>query len=68
VKTLIGRTDIEDALKKLEKLSSDEGLMATAQILKVAHDVDDQVMVITERVNEVVNSAQDSFQLFTNYP
>jgi hypothetical protein len=47
LKTLIGRTDIEDALKKLEKLSSDEGLMATAQTLKVAHDV--------------VHGAQDTF-------
>ncbi|KAH9976776.1 hypothetical protein BGW80DRAFT_1558544, partial [Lactifluus volemus] len=60
LKTLIGRTDIEDALKKLEKLSSDEGLMATAQILKVAHGVDDQVMVITERVNQVVHVGRET--------
>jgi hypothetical protein len=41
VKKLLGRTDIEDALKRLEKLSQDEGLMATAQVLKVTNNVSD---------------------------
>jgi hypothetical protein len=41
VKKLLGRTDIVDALKKLKKLSYDEALMATAQVLKVTHEVID---------------------------
>jgi ribosome recycling factor len=41
VKKLLGRTDIEDALKKLEKLEQDEAMMAIAQILKVTHNAID---------------------------
>jgi hypothetical protein len=37
----VGRTDIEDALKRLEKLSHDEALMAAVQILKVTDSVVD---------------------------
>jgi hypothetical protein len=37
----LGRTDIEDALKKLEKLSQDEAMMAIAQVLRVTHNVFD---------------------------
>ena len=33
---LLGRTDIEDALKRLERLIQEELQMVTAQILKVA--------------------------------
>ena len=41
MKKLLGRTDIEDALKRLENLSHDEALMATAQILKATHEAID---------------------------
>jgi hypothetical protein len=41
VKNLLGKTDIEDALKKLEKLSQDEALMAIAQVLRATHNVID---------------------------
>ena len=46
---LIGRTDREDALKKLDKLTQEEVRMAVAQNLKVTHTVD-------ERVREVANT------------
>ena len=45
----MGRTDIEDALKRLEKLSHDEGLRATVQVL--------------EATELVVDGAQDGFWL-----
>ncbi|KAI0255516.1 hypothetical protein BJV78DRAFT_680581 [Lactifluus subvellereus] len=48
VKKLLGRMDIEDALKKLENLSRDESLMATAQVLKVTHNVDDKVKEVID--------------------
>jgi hypothetical protein len=54
VKRLVGRTDIEDALKRLEKLSNDEALTATVQILRVADRVDN-------RIEEVVDGAQGVF-------
>ena len=40
---LIGRTDIEDALKSLDKLTNEEARMATAQIWKATRNVDDNV-------------------------
>jgi hypothetical protein len=40
---LVGRTDVEDALQTLDKLTQDKALMAAAQVLKVTHDVDDRL-------------------------
>jgi hypothetical protein len=37
MKKLVGRNDIEDALKRLDKLTQDEARMAIAENLKVAH-------------------------------
>jgi hypothetical protein len=55
LKKLIGRTDIEDALKRLEKLTNEEVRMATAQVLKVTHTVDDRVRVVDNKVLDVDN-------------
>ena len=53
MRKLIGRTDIEDALKRLDKLSQEEARMATAQVLKVAHSVDDRVREVADDVDQV---------------
>ena len=53
----MGITDLEDAFERLEKLSHDEALMATAQVLKATHHVD-------EKVQEVIDGAQGMFRLF----
>jgi len=59
-KKLIGRTEMEDALKRLDKLTQEEARMATAQNLKVTHSVDkgvrevvDTVVAIDDRVARV---------------
>ena len=52
-KRLIGKTEMEDGLKRLDKLTQEEGLMATAQMLKVTQTV----TVINERVEEVIAGA-----------
>jgi hypothetical protein len=61
-KKLVGRTEIEDALKRLDKLTQDEVRMATAQNLKVTHTVDmgvrevvDTVVAMDDRVASVDN-------------
>jgi hypothetical protein len=59
LKKLIGRTDLEDALKRLEKLTNEEVRMATAQVLKTTHDVDDRVRVVEERVLGVDDRVAD---------
>ena len=55
LKKLIGRTEIEDALKRLNKLTQEEARMATAQVLKVTHTVDERVRGVTDDVLGVDN-------------
>ena len=43
LKKLAGRKDIEDALKQLDRLTQEEALMAAAQILNLAHTIDNKV-------------------------
>jgi hypothetical protein len=70
-KKLIGRTDIEDALTRLDKLTHEEAWMGIAQNLRVTHtvsedvrrvmdnvaSVDDRVRVVDDRVAEVSRGA-----------
>ena len=55
LKKLVGRTDIEDALKRLDKLTQEEARMATAQALKITHTVDVRVRGVTDQVLDVNN-------------
>ena len=50
MKKLVGRTDLEDALKRLDKLTHEEARMTTAQVLKVTHTVDDRVRRVDDKV------------------
>ena len=50
LKKLLGKTDIEDALKRLDKLTQDEVRMATAQLLTLTHGVDHKVTRIDDGV------------------
>jgi hypothetical protein len=49
-KRLIGRTDVEDALKRLDKLTDEEARMAIAETLRATHAVDERVKGVTEQV------------------
>ena len=48
LKKLAGRTDLEDALKKLDKLTHEEARMAIAQNLKATQEVNENVAVLME--------------------
>ena len=50
---LMGRTDIKDALGRLDRLTQEEARMAAAQGLKATHEVDDKVQAVADRVREV---------------
>jgi len=52
LKKLVGRTDIEDALQKLDKLTADEVWMVAAQGLKAIQCVDNNMKVIEDKVTE----------------
>ncbi|KAI9437315.1 hypothetical protein H4582DRAFT_2058307 [Lactarius indigo] len=47
-KKLAGRTELEDALKRLDKLTQEEARMAAAQLLKIAHNVENKVTQVID--------------------
>src|SRR6266566_4823534 len=55
MKRLIGMTDVEDALKKLAKLTDEEARMAVAQNLKATHNVDERVRGVGNTVVAIDN-------------
>ena len=56
---LIGRTDVEDALKRLDKLTHEESRMAIAENLRATHAVDERVRGVTEQVLAVDHRVAD---------
>jgi hypothetical protein len=52
-KWLIGRTDMEDALTRLDNLTQEETRMAIAENLRATHAVDERVRGVTEQVTAV---------------
>ena len=55
VKTLIGKTEMEDALRRLDKLTQEEARMAAAQNLKAMHIVDERVKGVADTVVAIDN-------------
>ena len=55
LKKLIGKTEIEDALKRLDKLTNEEVRMVAAQVLEATHTVDDKVGRVEDKVLDVDN-------------
>jgi hypothetical protein len=53
MKELVGRTEIEEALGRLDQLTQDEVRMAAAQGLKATHEVDNKVQAIEGTVHAV---------------
>ena len=65
-KKLIGRTDIENSLKRLDKLTREEAWMGIAQNLKATHavgesvrEVVDNVAGVSDRLASVDNTVKD---------
>jgi hypothetical protein len=52
---VIGRTAIEDALKRLDKLTHEEAWMGIAQNLKATHTVGKSVRGVADKVEAVDN-------------
>ena len=48
LKKLLGRNDVEDALKRLDKLTQEEARMAMAEMLKITRGVDGNVKVLMD--------------------
>jgi hypothetical protein len=59
LKKLMGKNDIEDALKRLDRLTQEEARMAAAQLLKVTNTIDNRVGGIADIVLVVDNRVAD---------
>jgi hypothetical protein len=57
VKKLLGKNDIEDALKRLDTLTQEEARMATAEVFKVTQRVDNNVAVLADGVQVLFSLA-----------
>ncbi|KAF8498248.1 hypothetical protein F5888DRAFT_234093 [Russula emetica] len=55
MKKLIGNNDIEDALKRLDRLTQEESRMASAQLLEITNAIDSEVREIADNVLTVDN-------------
>ncbi|KAH9958151.1 hypothetical protein BC827DRAFT_619556 [Russula dissimulans] len=69
LKKLEGKSDIEDALRRLDKLTQDEVRMAAAQDLRATHGVADGVKTVENNVYEVderVRGVDDRVQQLAN--
>jgi uncharacterized protein YoxC len=53
IKKLIGNTDIEDSLERLDKLTTEEARMASAEMLRAMHSFDGKLMGVDGRMKLV---------------
>jgi methyl-accepting chemotaxis protein len=58
VKRVAGRTDLEDGMKKLDKMTLEEVAMASAQLLKVTHDIHERSATVANGVDCVDQKVQ----------
>ena len=56
---LAGMADLEDALKKLDRLTQEEARMANAEVMRIAHSIRDEVKVVDGKVEEVCDKVRD---------
>ena len=55
----MGKTDIEDALERLDTLTKEESLMAVTRNLKVAYHVDGNVMAVKGDIHDIKDVVRD---------
>jgi hypothetical protein len=51
--------DLEDALKKLDRLTQEEARMAHAEVLRITHSIRDEVKIVDGKVEEVGDKVGD---------
>ncbi|KAH9014038.1 hypothetical protein EDB84DRAFT_1680251 [Lactarius hengduanensis] len=58
LKKVAGWTDLEDGLKKLDKMTNEEVVMASVQVLEVTHKIDNKVTGVGDGVRGVDEKVQ----------
>ncbi|KAN0139487.1 hypothetical protein V8E53_002988 [Lactarius tabidus] len=65
LRKLAGMAALEDALKKLDRLTQEEARMAHAEVLRITHSIRDEVKVVdgkVERVDDKVDGVGDKVE------
>ena len=52
-------TDLEDAVKRLDNLTQEEARMALSEVLRITHNIRDEVKVVDDKVQVVIDGARD---------
>ena len=55
VKKLMGRAGLEDGLRRLDRLTQEEILMAASQGLKATHEVDRKVQGVDDKIDIAID-------------
>jgi len=63
MKRIAGRTDVENALERLDMLTKEENLMTAARNLEVTHRVDVNVMATQEVIQDVDGNVKETKEL-----
>ena len=58
LRKLAGIADLEDALKKLDLLTQEEARMALAEVLRITHNVRDELQCVDEKVQVIIDGAR----------
>ena len=56
MKRLVGRTDVEDALARLDMLTKEENLMAAARNLELTQRIHDDIKVTKHGAQSLISS------------
>jgi hypothetical protein len=59
LKKLTGRTDLEDAVKRLDNMTQEESRMALSEVLRITHGIRDEVKVVDGKVESTSNDVKD---------
>ncbi|KAN0134107.1 hypothetical protein V8E53_008112 [Lactarius tabidus] len=59
LRKLAGMADLEDALKKLDRLTQEEARMAHAEVLRIAHSIRDEVKIVDGKVERVEDKVEE---------
>jgi hypothetical protein len=63
MKRLLGKTEVEDALQRLDMLTQEENLMTVARTFEATHHVDNKVTVIEEVLQQVDGNVRATQEL-----
>ena len=67
-KKLVGKKDIEDALRRLDRLTQEEARMAAAQILNLTHAIGDKLKEVDDKMDVVLKGRTRMLATHSPYP